>query len=126
MVDTEGFLWGLDVHEGSIQDRDGAMKPLQEASKESSRLEKAWADEGYAGKLIESVRDTLGIDLEIVKRTDDMTGFVVLPHRWVVERTFGWFEKRRRLSKDYEYLPQTSQWMILLTMITVMLSRLAP
>ena len=123
MVDTEGWIWALYVHEGNIQDRDGAKKPLEEVSS-LPRLELVWADGGYAGKLVETTKETLDLVLEIVKRSDDQTGFVVLPHRWIVERTFGWFEKRRRLSKDYEYLTETSVWMILLTMSTVMLARL--
>lgn len=117
-------MWGLEVHTGDIQDRDGSKGPLDQVD-ELPRLELVWADGGYAGKLVVAVKETLGINLEIVKRSDAQIGFKVLPHRWIVERTFGWFEKKRRLSKDYEYLPKTSEWMILLAMITIMLSRLA-
>jgi len=68
----------------------------------------------------------LGCILEIVKRSDDQKGFVVLPKRWIVERTFGWFGRYRRLSKDYEELPASSETMIFIAMIHLMLRRLAP
>jgi len=74
-----------------------------------------------------SVRNPdLGCILEIVKRSDDQTGFVVLPKRWIVERTFGWLGRYRRLSKDYEELPASSETMIYIAMIHLMLRRLAP
>ena len=68
----------------------------------------------------------LGWRLEIVKRTDDMKGFVVLPRRWIVERTFGWFGRYRRLAKDYEEQTRNSETMIRLAMINLMLHRLEP
>ena len=89
------------------------------------RLQLIWADGGYAGQLVEWVQRMCGWKLEIVKRTDAMTGFQVLPRRWVVERTFGWLTRWRRLSKDYEYLPQTSQAMIYASMSLIMTRRLA-
>lgn len=82
-----------------------------------------WADGGYAGKLIEWVKLNCGWVLEIVKRSDDMKGFVILPRRWIVERTFGWINKFRRLSKDYEVHIETSEAMIYLSMIHLMLHR---
>ena len=90
------------------------------------RLTLVWADGGYAGKLIEWVRDACGWILEIVKRSDNVQGFVVLPRRWVVERTFGWLGRCRRLSKDYEEQVESSEAMIRLAMIQLMLKRLAP
>lgn len=89
------------------------------------RLQLIWADGGYGGQLVEWVQEMCGWTLEIVKRSDDMVGFQVLPRRWVVERTFGWLNRWRRLSKDYEQLPQTSQAMIYATMSLVMTRRLA-
>ena len=84
------------------------------------------ADGGYAGKLVQWVkRYCRPWELEIVKRTDDMKGFKLIPHRWVVERTFGWFGRYRRLSKDYEYSTDTSENMIYLAMIHLMLRRLS-
>lgn len=82
-----------------------------------------WADGGYSGKLIEWVRQSCGWILEIVKRNDDMQGFVILPKRWIVERTFGWLNKHRRLSKDYEVRIEASESMIYLSMIRLMLGR---
>lgn len=83
-----------------------------------------WADGGYAGKLIAWVNTRCHWKLEIVKRTDNLKGFKLLPHRWVVERTFGWFGRYRRLSKDYEFDPHTSETMIYLAMTHLMLKRL--
>lgn len=89
------------------------------------RLEKIWADGGYAGKLIAWVyRYCSHCVLAIVKRTEGMKGFVLLPKRWVVERTFGWFNHYRRLSKDYESLVKNSESMILLSMSHLMVRRL--
>ena len=88
-------------------------------------LKRIWADGGYAGKLIAWVhRYCCKCILEIVRRTDDMKGFVLLPKRWVVERTFGWFNHYRRLSKDYESLVKNSESMILLSMSHLMVRRL--
>lgn len=112
------------VHEASIQDRDGAKLVLQRLKGRFARLVLIWADGGYAGKLIEWVKDFGAWTLEIVKRNDDLKGFHVLPRRWVVERTFGWIGRYRRLSKDYEQLPENSEAMVLLAMINLMSRRL--
>ena len=120
------MIWGLVVHAGDIQDRDGAKLVLETVQKKLPRLERIWADGGYAGQLIGWVRQICGWVLEIVKRSDDATGFVVLPRRWIVERTFGWFGWYRRLSKDYEELPENSEAMILVCMIHRMLRHLKP
>lgn len=89
------------------------------------RLKLIWADGGYAGKLIEWTKKFASWTLEIVKRNNDLKGFYVLPRRWVVERTFGWLGRYRRLSKDYEQRPDNSEAMILLAMINLMSKRLA-
>jgi putative transposase len=112
------------VHEANIQDRDGARLVLKKLKGKFARLTLIWADGGYAGKLIEWTKSLAGWTLQIVKRSDDTTGFKVLPRRWVVERTFGWIGRYRRLSKDYEQLTATSETMILLTMINLMSRRL--
>ena len=119
-----GLLIGLVVHAADIQDRDGAKLLLEKLKGNFSRLKLIWADAGYAGKLIEWTRQLGGWVLEIVKRSDDVKGFKVLPHRWVVERTFGWLGRYRRLSKDYEELPESSEAMIRIAMINLMLHRL--
>ena len=113
------------IHEASIQDRDGAKLVLDRFTKGWTRLKLIWADGGYAGKLVEWTRQNLHRKLEIVKRSDDVKGFAVLPKRWIVERTFGWLGRYRRLSKDYEQLTDNSEAMVLIVMINLMSKRLA-
>jgi putative transposase len=124
VVDTLGLLLVVVVHSAALQDRDGAKLVLEKAQGQFPRLSLLWADGGYTGKLIQWVQEVCGWVLEIVKRNDDVRGFVVLPRRWVVERTFGWMSQYRRLSKDYEFHPQTSEAMIHVAMIHLMLHRL--
>ena len=114
------------VHAANIQDRDGAKILLERMIGLFPRLALIWADGGYAGKLIEWVKLTLMVTLTITKRSDKAVGFEVIPHRWIVERTFGWFVRYRRLSRDYEDLPENSEAMIHVTMINLMLHRLSP
>ncbi len=90
------------------------------------RMERLWADGGYAGRLVEWVAEHTGWELEIVKRPAEATGFVVLPKRWIVERTFAWLGKCRRLSKDYEHSIASSEALIRLAMIGLMTRRLEP
>ena len=125
MVDTLGLILGVVVHEADVQDRDGAKLVLQKLRGAYPRLKRIWADGGYAGKLIEWAQSFGGWVLEIVKRSDSAVGFVLLPKRWIVERTFAWIGRYRRMSKDYEGLPATSETMIYLIMINVMVHRLA-
>lgn len=125
LVDTIGLIIGVLVHEANIQDRDGAKLLLTRLAGKPSRLKLIWADGGYAGKLIQWVKERYNRTLEIVKRSDDTTGFKVLPRRWVVERTFAWLYRYRRLSKDYELLTCTSEAFILIAMINNMARRLA-
>ena len=126
MVDTLGLIVALVVHPANIQDRDGAKLVLAKLVGWLPRLKLIWADGGYAGQLIQWVKNLGGWVLQIVKRSDDVTGFVVLPKRWIVERTFAWFGRYRRLSKDYESLTDSSESMIYLTMIHLMVRRLRP
>lgn len=91
-----------------------------------SRLVRIWADGGYVGQLVAWVKVAGGWALDIVKRSDDVTGFVVLPKRWIVERTFAWLGRYRRHSKDYEERPDSSETMIQISMINLMLHRLRP
>lgn len=94
---------------------------LRRACEHLPRLEKIWADGAYAGELVDWVRTACGWVLEIVRRTQP--GFVVLPKRWIVERTFAWLGRFRRLSKDYEQRTDVSETMILIAMITLMARR---
>ena len=114
------------VHAASVQDRDGAKLVLARLLGLFPRLKLIWADGGYAGKLIDWTLAFGGWVLQIVKRCDNIQGFVVLPKRWIVERTFAWLGRYRRLSKDYEMLPASSEAMILLVMINLMVHRLQP
>jgi putative transposase len=125
-VDTLGLLLAIVVHAASVPDRDGAYAVLAKLAGRFPRLRLIWADGGYAGQLIELVQRTWGWTVEIVKRARGEQGFAVLPRRWVVERTFGWFGRYRALSKDYEQVPQSSEAVVLIAMIQVMLKRLEP
>ena len=124
LVDTLGLLLFVVVHVASIQDRDGAKLVLEKCRERLPRLQLIWADGGYAGKLIAWTEQTCHWKLEIVKRSDKAEGFTVLPRRWVVERTISWVNNGRRLSKDYEYWSETSEALIHVSMIDVMLKRL--
>lgn len=124
LVDTLGLLLLVIVHAADIQDRDGAKLVLGKAKQLFSRLRLIWADGIYAGKLVDWVKETCGWILEIVKRDPNAKGFQILPRRWVVERTFGWLNHYRRLSKDYEVLPETSEAMIYAAMVHIMVRRL--
>lgn len=127
LVDVLGLLLTVVVHRADIQERAGGKMLLQRAwAKGFTRLALIWADGGYSGQpFLEWVLDHCGWLVEIVKRSDDAAGFVVLPRRWVVERTFGWLGRFRRLSKDYEVLPETSEALIYAAMVRLMLQRLA-
>lgn len=123
-----GLVLAVAVHPANIQDRDGARLVLDIVKNTFSRLRLIWADGGYAGRLTDWIRDLRKqrkIRLEIVKRSDNVKGFVVLPRRWVVERTFGWLGRYRRFSKDYEQLTSSSEAMIHIAMIGLMVKRLA-
>ena len=125
IVDTLGLILVVVVHAADIQDRDGAQLAFEKLRGCFHRLRVIWADGGYAGKLVDWVKDTFHWTLEIVKRSDDRSGFVVLPKRWIVERTFSWLGRYRRLSKDYEGRTDSSEAMILIAMINLMSRRLA-
>ena len=115
------------VHSAAVQDRDGARSVLEAIRGRFHRLKKVWADGGYAGQLVEWVRGLRPrnkLRLEIVRRSDDAKGFVVLPRRWVVERTFAWLGRCRRLSKDYEATTASSEAFVKLAMVHHMARRL--
>lgn len=125
IVDTIGLLLAVVVHAASIQDRDGAKMVLQRLKGKFPRLKLIWADGAYSGPLIDWVCKFGKWLLKIVNRPKDQKGFVLLPRRWVVERTFAWLGRYRRLSKDYERLCQTSETLIEIAMINLMLKRLS-
>ncbi len=125
-VNTQGVILSVQVHAAGIQVREGAKPLLHRQRGRFPRLEKVFADGGYAGHLEEWAPEETGFDLEIVHKPPDQKGFPVLPKRWVVERTFAWCGRYRRLSKDDEELPARSESMIHLAMTHRMLRRLAP
>ncbi|MEE1939187.1 IS5 family transposase [Streptomyces sp. TRM 70361] len=129
IVDTMGLLLVVAVTSASVQDHAGGRAVLARLAAAFRTVSLVWADGGYANsvdsKLLSWARDALGIVVEIVKRTDDVKGFEVLPRRWVVERSFGWLVRNRRPARDYERLTATSEAMIKVAMIRLMLVRLA-
>ncbi|MFQ5436493.1 MAG: IS5 family transposase [Anaerolineae bacterium] len=125
LVDTIGLILCVIVTAASVQDRDGAKQVFEALRARFPRLKLIWADGGYRGQLIDWVKTQFNWLLEIVKRPDGVSGFQVLPRRWVVERTFGWLGKYRRLSRDYEGLIQTSEALIYVAMTHIMVRRLA-
>ncbi len=128
LVDTLGLRLVVVVDAADVQDREGAKQVLEVLATRFRRLRLVWADGGYRGQLVEwvrALRQRNKLRLEIVKRNDDVAGFAVVPKRWIVERTFAWLYRCRRLSKDYEYLTSTSEAMIQIAMINLMLRRLA-
>jgi putative transposase len=125
LVDVLGMLIACVVHAADIQDEDGCEAVLDQANERFPRLKKIWADSRYACKQTPlCVRVLYGWILEIVSRVKGAVGFTLLPKRWVVERTFGWFVGYRRLSKDYERNPRVSETMVYVAMIHLMLGRL--
>jgi putative transposase len=126
LVDTLGWVLKAMVLSAGIQDRDGAQTLFDKIRGLFPRLQKVWADGAYAGpKLGDWVKAKCHWVLEIVKRSDDVKGFVVVPKRWVVERTFSWLARNRRLSKDYERLPESSEAFVYIASIRLMTKRLA-
>lgn len=124
-VDTGGLLLTVVVTIAGIQDRDAAHRLLTALTGRFSTISLVWADGGYAGRLVTWAKTLLGVTVEIVKRTDDLTGFRVLPRRWVVERTLAWISKFRRCVRDYETLPAHHEAMVQIAMIMTMSRRLA-
>ena len=130
-VDALGLVLVVQVHAANIQDRAGAPAVLWVLIDQFASVLLIWADGGYAGKLVDWMSETLGRVLTTVRRPRDRAGFQragfqILPWRWIVERTFGWLSRSRRLSKDNEAPPQTSEAWIRIAMSQLMLRCLAP
>jgi transposase len=124
-VDTGGLLLAVIVTIAGIQDRDAAARLLALLRTRFSTISLVWADGGYTGRLIHWTKNVLAMTIEIVKRTDDVTGFRVLPRRWVVERSFAWISKYRRCVRDYETLPNHHEAIVYISSIMLMSRRLA-
>jgi putative transposase len=136
LVDTGGLVLGAHVHAANLHDRDGGQKLLtSELKEELPQLAVVWADAAYTGRFRQWVRRERGWHVEVPRHPDwqlwrygleqKPRGFLVLPRRWVVERTFAWLGQARRLAKDYERLPETAVAMIHAAMSRIMLRRLA-
>lgn len=129
VVDTLGFLCARTVTSATVSDRVAGRDALTQAKDRHPDLAKGWIDGGYANAVDASIltwaAEQLQIDLEVVKRSDDVKGFAVIPWRWVVERTNAWVSAHRRCARDYERLVETSETMLDLAMIDVMGNRLA-
>ena len=125
LVDTLGNLLGVKVLPADIQDRDAARILLAEVAGLLPRLRHLWADQGYSGDLVQWVQEQFGWTLEIVSKLAGQVGFVVLPRRWVVERTIAWLCRNRRLTRDYECWAATTEALIHLASIHLLLKRLA-
>jgi putative transposase len=140
LVDTLGLLLKVVVHPANLQDREGAKLVLAGLQRRFPRLRHLWADQAYTGPILDWIKEQMGWTLEVVERSP-RRGFVVtadgefqrvalpkifepLPRRWVVERTLAWTSRYRRLSKDYERLPATSEALVYLTSIRLLLGRL--
>src|SRR5215208_7574458 len=125
LVDTLGLLLNVVVHPADVQDRDGAFHLLRRARRLFPFIERIFADGAYAGrKMAMTVWRTGAWNLQIVKRSD-AAGFEVLPKRWIVERTFAWISRNRRLARDFERYATTAAAFFRLAMIRIMLRRLA-
>ena len=138
LVDTGGLVLEAVVHPANIADRVGAGLVLETITTRYPTLRHLWVDAGYTGQAVRRVTQDEGLALHVVHRPRRWvrvpadqeppplpTGFPVLPRRWVVERTFAWLGRYRRLSKDYEGLPATEEAWIYLAMSSLMLARLA-
>jgi len=127
-VDTLGLILGIMITSAAVQDRDAAKSLIKGLVSMFGRLQIIWADGGYLGTLVQWVKQLRPfgqLRLEIVRRCDKAKGFKVLPKRWIVERTFGWFFKSRRLCRDYEVRVDHSEAMIRICMIRIMVKRMA-
>jgi transposase len=126
VVDTLGLMLGVAVLPADIQDRDGCLPVLKQVRRLFPFLQRVIADGAYQGAVTASaVRRAAGAPLQIVKRLDAAKGFVVLPKRWIVERTFGWLNRCRRLAKDVEHRIRTHLAFVQIAMIRIMLRRIA-
>ncbi|MEM8831568.1 MAG: IS5 family transposase [Cyanobacteria bacterium P01_G01_bin.19] len=126
LVDTQGLILAVVVTEANAPERLFAVACLMEDVEELSQLELIWVDGGYTGKnLARVVKKLCNAEVEVIKRSDNSSGFQILPRRWVVERTFSWLVSSRRLCLDYELLPEVSEALIYTAMIRLMLRRLS-
>jgi transposase len=125
ITDCLGMILMVMVTAANVTDRQAARIMLPGLRERFRELTLVWADGGYTGRLVDWAKEKLQLTLQIVKRSDDMKGFVVLPRRWVVERTLGWLMRSRRLVRDFEALPESSEAFIYWSQTMLMSRRLA-
>jgi transposase len=126
ITDTSGLMVGAVVHPADIQDRDGAPLVLESIRHKFPWLRHVFADSAYAGPLLQTALDKIGDwKIEVVKRSDTAKGFVLLPRRWVVERTFAWVNRNRRLAKDFEATVESSLAWLFLASVKLLMRRAA-
>lgn len=125
ITDCLGLLLMVLVTAGNVTDRQAAHMMLPRLRERFAAITPVWVDNGYRGRLVAWAKEKLQLTLEIVKRSDDMSGFVVLPRRWVVERSLGWLMSSRRLVRDFETLPASSEAFIYFSQAMLLSRRLA-
>ena len=125
VVATLGLLLVVVVQAASLSDTEGALDVGAKLRGRCPRLRHIWADQGYKDTMIGWGRQWLPVVVAVVTRPAEQRGFVVQPKRWIVERTFGWFNRQRQLSKEYDVYPETTEQWVYLASIQVMMRRLA-
>lgn len=125
VVDTLGLLLVVVVHAASLSDTEGALDVAAKLRGRVPRLRHIWADQGYKETMISWFRQVLDCVVESVARAPQQHTFQVLPKRWIVERTFGWFNRQRQLSKEYDVYGATTEYWVYLASIQVIMRRLA-
>ena len=126
LVDALGLLLVVVVHAANVRESDGAKPVLRRALGRFPRRRLIWADRGHKARFVARAAAATGWVVEVVAEPREQKGFAVLPRRWVVERTFAWLGRSRRLSKDDEGLPETHEARVQIAMIHLMLKRLDP
>jgi putative transposase len=124
ITDTQGLVLAVQVHPANHHDSKAAMGVIRQLKGEFKRMKKIYADVGYRGELKDIVKQELKYTLKITLRSDKSKQFKPLPKRWVVERTFAWWDAYRRLSREYEFKTRYEENMIYLAMIKLMVKRL--
>lgn len=124
IVDTNGWLLAVLVHAANLHDSTMAGLLIRRLKESISGIQVIYADGGYRGELIDKVKQAYNYVIKIVMRNDSSSKFKVLPKRWIVERTFSWFDNDRRLSRDVEYLTEISEAMVQLSAIKLLLKKI--
>lgn len=108
LVDTFGLVWATFVHAANLPDTQAGTKLIEKVKGNIPRLKKILIDQGYKGTFADCAEQVLGVEVEVAAKPESTKGFIPIAKRWVVERTFAWFNFYRRLSKDYEQNPENS------------------